>query len=39
VLQGLLGLPESPLSELAGLDVAQLTSQAARLQTQLRDRR
>jgi len=39
VLQSLLGLPESPLSELAGLDAKQLAHLATQLQGQLRDRR
>ncbi len=38
VLQSLLGLPESPLSDLAGLDVSQLSSLSTQLQAQLRDR-
>ena len=38
VLQNLLGLPESPLSELAELDVAELSRQATQLQAQLRAR-
>jgi predicted transposase/invertase (TIGR01784 family) len=39
VLQNLLELPESPLSKLANLDVAQLSSLATGLQAQIRDRR
>ena len=37
LLQRLLGIPESPLSELADRDVAQLSSLATQLQAQLRD--
>jgi predicted transposase/invertase (TIGR01784 family) len=39
VLQGLLGLPESPLSELAELKLEQLSSLAAQLQAEIGDRR
>ena len=39
VLQVLLGLPESPLSELAGLELEQLSRMAIQLQAQVSDRR
>ncbi len=38
LLQRLLGISESPLSELANLDLAQLSSLSIDLQAQLRDR-
>ncbi len=38
LLQRLLGIPESTLSELENLDVVQLSSLSNQLQTQLRDR-
>ena len=39
VLQHLLGLPESPMSELAETEIGQLSRLAGELQTQLRERR